>query len=130
MNEPKLSERRLDELLDAAAVPDPDPHLMRRVAEIPLRESSRGRAAKWWPFAGFLAPLSAWGAAAVLGLSVGLWSAPEGTATDGEASDDATSEAASLDATDDPLATEDEMERWAALAFAYDLDEAVAGDEP
>lgn len=68
----RLSEaRRLDEWLDAAPAAEPSSELMARVAALPARHP-RPPGARLWPFGNVWAPLLAWGAAAALGLMVGL----------------------------------------------------------
>lgn len=69
-------ERRLDALLDVAPAVEPTPALLARIASLPALHPRQARAA-WWPFQSSLAPLFAWGAAAVLGVVVGVSQAPE-----------------------------------------------------
>jgi hypothetical protein len=77
---------QLDALLDAVPAIEPAPTLLASIASLPARHPRRERAA-WWPFGRSLAPLFAWGAAAVLGLVVGLAEAPNLDFTDDDASD-------------------------------------------
>src|SRR4051812_47497636 len=67
---------RLDMLLDAVPAIEPAPTLLASIASLPARHPHTRRAAVWWPFGRSLAPLVAWGAAAVLGLVVGFAQAP------------------------------------------------------
>jgi ferric-dicitrate binding protein FerR (iron transport regulator) len=80
--------KRLDALLDALPSIEPAPTLMASIASLPARHPRRQGVA-WWPFGRSLAPLLAWGAAAVLGLLVGLSDAPILDFSDGDASDGA-----------------------------------------
>jgi hypothetical protein len=66
----------LDRLLEAAPDVEPAPALMARIAALPARHPRAERAA-WWPFQGALAPLLGWGAAALLGVVVGVAQAPD-----------------------------------------------------
>jgi len=59
-------------MLDAVQVPDPSPHLRRRVLEIPIRHP-RARAVSWWPFATLLKPALGLAAAALLGILSGAY---------------------------------------------------------
>ena len=68
--------RSLDALLAALPDVEPAPALMARIAALPARHPRPARAA-WWPFQGSFAPLFAWGAAAVLGVVVGMVQAPD-----------------------------------------------------
>jgi hypothetical protein len=78
--------QRLDALLDALPSIEPAPTLMASIASLPARHPRR-QGVSWWPFGRSMAPLFAWGAAAVLGLVVGLAEAPSLDLGDGDASD-------------------------------------------
>lgn len=85
--------RRLEEWLDAAPRAEPSSELMARIASLPARHP-RPASSGWWPFGNPLAPLLAWGAAAALGLVVGL-AVPELAADDvfaSESTSDTTAE--------------------------------------
>lgn len=68
--------RALDRMLDAVPVVEPAPALMASIAALPARHP-RPERAPWWPFRGALAPLLGWGAAAMLGVVLGLARAPD-----------------------------------------------------
>jgi hypothetical protein len=74
---------RLDALLDASPEVEPAPALVARIASLPALHPRPVRAA-WWPFQSSVAPLFAWGAAAMLGVVVGIAQAPEPDASDGD----------------------------------------------
>lgn len=76
---------RLEALLDALPAVEPSSELMARIAALPARHP-HSPSARWWPFGNPLAPLLAWGAAAALGLIVGVM-VPEVEALEGAASD-------------------------------------------
>jgi hypothetical protein len=63
----------LDALLDAVPEIEPTPELMARIRSLPARHP-RARRAPWWPFQSSLAPLFGWGAAAALGVVMGVMS--------------------------------------------------------
>jgi hypothetical protein len=92
--------RSLDVLLDAVPSVEPTPALLARIASLPALHPRSARAA-WWPFQSSLAPLFAWGAAAVLGVVVGVSQAPEADESNGdvtaELAEDTTPEDAALD---------------------------------
>jgi hypothetical protein len=96
--------RDLDGLLDAVPSVEPTAALMARIASLPALHPRPARAA-WWPFQSSLAPLLTWGAAAVLGIVVGISQVPEPDERSGdvtaELADETTAEEASLDDWDD-----------------------------
>lgn len=63
--------RRFEALLDAAPAIEPSSALIARLATLPARHPQSSGFA-WWPFGNPFPPLLAWGAAASLGLIVGL----------------------------------------------------------
>lgn len=77
---------RLDALLAALPEVEPAPDLMARIASLPARHP-RPERVRWWPFGNPLPALLGWGAAAALGVLVGVTEAPElpaeGAGTDG-----------------------------------------------
>ena len=83
----------LDRLLAALPDVEPAPALMARIASLPARHP-RAERARWWPFHGALTPLLAWGAAAMLGIVVGVVQAPD---LDVPSDDDGAGDVASLD---------------------------------
>jgi hypothetical protein len=68
--------KALDALLAAAPEVEPTAALVARIASLPALHPRAARPA-WWPFQSSLAPLFAWGAAAALGVVVGIMQAPE-----------------------------------------------------
>lgn len=61
----------LDALLAAAPEIEPTSELVARLASLPARHPRPERPG-WWPFGNPLAPLLAWGAAAALGVALGM----------------------------------------------------------
>jgi hypothetical protein len=66
----------LDAWLDAAPDIEPASELVARIASLPALHPRPERLG-WWPFGNPLAPLLAWGAAAALGVALGVVAAPE-----------------------------------------------------
>lgn len=62
---------RLDALLDALPEIEPTPALLARITSLPARHPQVARAG-WWPFGNPFAPFFAWGAAAALGVLLGV----------------------------------------------------------
>jgi hypothetical protein len=102
----------LDGLLAALPEIEPAPDLMARIASLPARHP-RAQRAGWWPFNNPLTPLFAWGAAAALGLAMGVI-APDFAATDS----DAPADVAALDApgADPDDADDDSADDWADMS--------------
>jgi hypothetical protein len=113
MKKPKLSDQELDQVLSALPDIEPSAALMQRVAEIPLRHPLPVGLSKWWPFPSLLKPLLAWGAAAALGVAVGLV-AP---------ADDESGQQAALALSAVSLDDGAQWDELAELALAFDLDE-------
>lgn len=65
----------LDAWLDAVPEVEPASDLVARIASLPALHPRPERAG-WWPFGNPLAPLLAWGAAAVLGVALGVLATP------------------------------------------------------
>lgn len=63
--------RRFEALLDAAPAVEPSSALIARIATLPARHP-QSSGFVWWPFGNPFPPLLAWGAAAALGLIVGM----------------------------------------------------------
>jgi hypothetical protein len=103
----------LDALLDAVPEVEPTPELMARITSLPARHP-RAQRAGWWPFQNPLTPLFAWGAAAALGLLMGVI-APDFTGTGFLAMDDpdAPADVAALDA---PASDDDSADDWADMS--------------
>jgi hypothetical protein len=66
----------LDAWLAAMPEIEPAPDLVARIASLPALHPRPERLG-WWPFGNPLAPLLAWGAAAALGVALGVMAAPE-----------------------------------------------------
>jgi hypothetical protein len=66
----------LDAWLDAVPEIEPASDLVARIASLPALHARPERLG-WWPFGNPLAPLLAWGAAAALGVALGVLVAPE-----------------------------------------------------
>jgi hypothetical protein len=62
---------RLDALLDALPEIEPTPDLMARITSLPARHPHVARSG-WWPFGNPVTPFFAWGAAAALGVLLGV----------------------------------------------------------
>jgi hypothetical protein len=62
---------RLDALLDALPEIEPTPDLMARITSLPARHPHVASAG-WWPFGNPVTSFFAWGAAAVLGVLLGV----------------------------------------------------------
>jgi hypothetical protein len=106
-----LDAERLDTAL--AAVPAlrqgfeaPSPQLLRRLAEVPLRQPRRLGRKVWWPFKSAYAPMLALAAAVMCGLFVGNLAFPASAET---ALDEGVSEL-----------SDDEVDELAEIAFASD----------
>src|SRR5690606_27168205 len=65
----------LDAWLDAVPEVEPASDLVARIASLPALHPRPERAG-WWPVGHALAPLLAWGAAAVLGVALGVLATP------------------------------------------------------
>ena len=63
--------RRFEALLDAAPAVEPSSALIARIGTLPALHP-RASGFVWWPFGNPFSPLLAWGAAAALGLIVGM----------------------------------------------------------
>lgn len=68
--------RELDAWLDAVPEIEPASDLVARIASLPALHPRPERLG-WWPFGNPLAPLLAWGAAAALGVTLGVVATPE-----------------------------------------------------
>jgi len=66
----------LDAWLDAVPEIEPASDLVARIASLPALHPHPERLG-WWPFGNPLAPLLAWGAAAVLGMALGVLATPD-----------------------------------------------------
>lgn len=78
---------RFDALLAALPEVEPSPDLMARIASLPARHP-RAERVGWWPFGNPLPALLGWGAAAALGVLMGVAEAPdfaEGASDTGDA---------------------------------------------
>jgi hypothetical protein len=102
----------LDALLDAVPEVEPTPELMARITSLPARHPRTQRVG-WWPFQNPLTPLFTWGAAAALGLLMGVI-APDFTGTVLVAMDpDAPADVAALDA---PAPDDDSADDWSEMS--------------
>jgi hypothetical protein len=77
---------RFDALLDALPEIEPTPDLMARITSLPARHPQLARAG-WWPFGNPVTPFFAWGAAAALGVLLGV-AAPDLAPIDADLSAD------------------------------------------
>ena len=98
---------RLDALLAALPDVEPAPDLMARIASLPARHPRPERVG-WWPFGNPLPALLGWGAAAALGVLMGVTEAPELPADGAE--DDAVA------AIDDDAADGDGADEWTEVS--------------
>jgi hypothetical protein len=101
----------LDALLAALPEVEPAPDLMARITSLPARHP-RAQRTEWWPFNNLLTPLFAWGAAAALGVLLGV-AAPDFAAPDFATSDG--DEPADLAALDAPAA-DDGADDWSDMS--------------
>jgi len=65
-------QRRLDEILDRAEDVAPSTALLRRVAEIPVRQATPESPRAWWPFGRFRHAVTALAATAAMGAILGI----------------------------------------------------------
>jgi len=65
-------QRQLDDQLDSVAQEEPSAHLLRSVAEIPLRHGTSRERLAWWPFARLRAAIAMAAAAAIMGAAAGM----------------------------------------------------------
>jgi hypothetical protein len=101
----------LDALLAALPDVEPAPDLMARITSLPARHPRVERAG-WWPFHNLLTPLFAWGAAAALGVLLGV-AAPDFAAPDFAAPDaDEPADLAALDSS----AADDGADDWSDMS--------------
>jgi hypothetical protein len=94
-----LEQRRVDAWLDASKGLEPSADLLRRVAEIPVRNAKR---AAWvWPFGGLRSVVGALAAAAAVGMVVGM-TTNDATSDEGDAWDDLSTLALGADFAEEP----------------------------
>lgn len=101
----------LDAWLDALPEVEPASDLVARIASLPALHPRPERLG-WWPFGNPLAPFLAWGAAAALGVSLGVFAAPD-LDLDGDADTDAV---ADYFAPDDDDADDDGVDDWTEVS--------------
>jgi hypothetical protein len=114
--------KQLDGLLDALPEVEPTAALMARITSLPARHPRTQRAV-WWPFQSSLTPLFAWGAAAALGVLIGVAS-PDFAATAFDSVDLVSTDSAGLysdapadvAALDTAQADDDGADDWAELS--------------
>jgi hypothetical protein len=101
----------LDAWLDAVPEIEPASDLVARIASLPALHPRPERLG-WWPFGNPLAPLLAWGAAAALGVVLGVFVAPDVDLDSGADTDSV----AELLATDGEAADDDDSDDWTEVS--------------
>jgi hypothetical protein len=94
-----VEQRSVDAWLDASTELEPSADLLRRVAEIPVRNAKP--AARVWPFGRMRGLVGALAAAAAVGMVVGM-TTNDATSDDGEAWDDLSTLALGADFAEEP----------------------------